>query len=97
MSERRPRTQLETHEVSNQPPPFEEINLFASDAALRDAVSAGGAAMHADRLSAFGGRAGSAEVAEWAMQANRNAPQLKTFDRYGGESTRSSFILLITG
>jgi putative acyl-CoA dehydrogenase len=39
--------------------------------------------MHAERLSAFGARAGSAETAVWAMQANGNPPQLKAFDRYG--------------
>ncbi len=79
----RPRTRLETHEVSNQPPPFEDVNLFTSDRALVSAVEQAGAGLHKERLSAFGARTGSAEVAEWAMQANRNPPQLKSFDRYG--------------
>jgi len=83
MAHRNPRTRLETHEVTNQPPPFEDINLFTSDAALRDAVEHAGASGHVDRLSAFGMRCGSAEVADWAMQANRNPPQLRAFDRYG--------------
>jgi hypothetical protein len=38
MSPLRPRSRLETHDVSNQPPPFEEVNLFSSDLALRTAV-----------------------------------------------------------
>lgn len=83
MSVLRPRTRLETHEVSNQPPPFEDVNFFTSDVALQSAVAAAGGQVHADRLSAFGARTGAAETAEWAMQANGNPPQLKVFDRYG--------------
>ncbi len=83
MSAFRPRTVLETHEVTNQPPPFEDVNLYTSDVVLKEAVGHAGGAVHAERLTAFGGRAGSAEVAEWAVQANRNVPQLKSFDRYG--------------
>lgn len=83
MSPLKPRSHLETHEVTNQPPPFEDINLFTSDIALKEAVIRSGAGEHCDRLSAFGARCGSAEVAELAMQANKNTPQLKSFDRYG--------------
>jgi putative acyl-CoA dehydrogenase len=83
MTASRPRDHLETHDVANQPPPFEDVNLFTSDVALRAAVSAAGGETHADRLSDFGARVGSAETAEWAMQANANPPQLKAFDRYG--------------
>jgi putative acyl-CoA dehydrogenase len=83
MSALRPRTQLETHNVANQPPPFEDVNLFTSDVALQAAVAAAGGEMHAERLSVFGARAGSAETAAWAMQANGNPPQLRAFDRYG--------------
>ena len=28
-----------THEVFNQPPPFEDVNLYGSDAALKEAVA----------------------------------------------------------
>jgi putative acyl-CoA dehydrogenase len=83
MSALRPRSQLETHDVSNQPAPFEDINLFTSDVALQAAVAAGGGQTHAERLSAFGARTGSAETAAWAMQANENPPRLTAFDRYG--------------
>lgn len=83
MAPRNPRTRLATHEVMNQPPPMEDINLFTSDMVLQDAVGREGGAAHGVHLSGFGARAGSAETAEWAMQANRNAPELKTFDRYG--------------
>ena len=83
MSPLRPETHLETHDVTNQPPPFENVNLFTSDRALADAVERHGAGAHRERLAAFGARCGSADVIEWAMQANRNVPQLKTFDRFG--------------
>lgn len=78
-----PRTSLATHDVTNQPPPFEDVNMFATDRALIDAVEREGAAAHAQALSAFGARVGSAEVIGWSFDANRNAPELKTFDRYG--------------
>jgi putative acyl-CoA dehydrogenase len=83
MSALRPRSRLETHDVSNQPPPFEEVNLFTSDVALQAAVQAAGGAAHGERLTAFGAAAGSAETALWAAQANENPPRLKAFDRYG--------------
>ncbi len=83
MSPLRPHTHLETHDVFNQPPPFENVNLFTSDVALQEAVARGRASEHHERLAAFGARCGSAEVAEWAMQANKNPPQLRAFDRYG--------------
>ncbi|MBB5519893.1 acyl-CoA dehydrogenase family protein [Amphiplicatus metriothermophilus] len=83
MAHYRPRAALATHEVTNQPPPFEDVNIFELDAALREAVEKAGGGAHAPHLSAFGGRVGSAEVIEWGVQANRNPPQLKSFDRYG--------------
>jgi putative acyl-CoA dehydrogenase len=83
MSALRPRSQLGTHDVTNQPPPFEDINLFETDVALREAVSRSGCAGHQDRLHAFGARAGSAEVMEWATKANEYVPRLKVFDRFG--------------
>lgn len=83
MSALHPRSRLETHEVYNQPPPFEDINLFTSDRALRDAVAANGGSRHAGRLEAFGAATGSAETAALAMQANDNPPRLRAFDRHG--------------
>jgi putative acyl-CoA dehydrogenase len=83
MSALRPRSRLETHDVFNQPPPFEEVNLFTSDVALQAAVQAAGGGSHGRRLAAFGAAAGSAETALWAAQANENPPRLKAFDRYG--------------
>jgi putative acyl-CoA dehydrogenase len=58
MSALRPRSRLETHDVSNQPPPFEDVNLFTSDEALQAAVAAAGGETHAERLAVFGARTG---------------------------------------
>jgi len=83
MSSIRPIVQLDTHEVLNQPPPFEDVNLFTGDRALADAVARAGGGQHAARLSALGARCGSAEVIDWGVEANRNVPVLDSFDRYG--------------
>lgn len=78
-----PRSDLATHEVTNQPTPFEDVNLYATDRALKGAVEAFGGGVHGDHLSVFGARCGAAETAEWARQANENPPKLRSFDRYG--------------
>ncbi len=83
MIHERPQTHLETHDVTNQPPPFEGINLFDSDRILCSAVAQANGGIHAGRLSRFGADCGSSRVADWATQANRNPPQLQAFDRYG--------------
>ena len=83
MSNLRPLTQLDTHEVVNQPPPFEDVNLFTGDRALADAVAKAGGGAHRKRLAALGARVGSAEVIDWGVEANRNVPVLENFDRYG--------------
>ena len=45
---------FETHYTLNQSPPYEDVDLFASDRALRDAVAANGAGSEAAALSEFG-------------------------------------------
>jgi putative acyl-CoA dehydrogenase len=78
-----PRTDLATHEVANQPPPFEDVDLYGSDRALMEAVQREGAGRAAASLSALGARVGSAEVQQWAEAGNRNPPRLQAFDRFG--------------
>ena len=72
-----------THEVFNQPVELAGFNLFASDAALKEAVKREGSAWAADGLEALGARAGSAEFLELGTLANRYPPELDTHDRYG--------------
>lgn len=83
MSALRPLSLLDTHDVVNQPPPLENVNLFTGDVALREAVGRTGGARHQDRLAALGARCGSAEVIDWGVEANRQPPVLETHDRYG--------------
>src|SRR5947209_1965021 len=74
---------FETHDIFNQSPPYEDVDLFASDRALRDAVEANGAAAEASGLSAFGRHWGSAAMFDAARSANENIPALKIFDTKG--------------
>ena len=83
MAMTRPVARLDTHEVFNQPPPLEDVNLFTGDRALADAVTRAGGGAHAPRLTVLGERVGSAEVIDWGVEANRNLPVLESFDRYG--------------
>ncbi len=73
----------ETHEVTNQPPPLEDYDLFAEDRVLREAVEREGAAWAEPALYALAELAGSAEAQRWGVQANANPPVLRTHDRYG--------------
>jgi len=74
---------FDTHEVFNQSPPFEDVDLYALDRPLQDAVAANGAADEAHALSAFGRRWGSADMLEAGRVANESTPRLKTFDTKG--------------
>jgi putative acyl-CoA dehydrogenase len=68
---------------ANQPPPFENRNLYLSDRALQQAAVREGAAWAHARLSAWGERLGSAATLALAARANRFAPELRTHDRFG--------------
>ncbi|MGX4689105.1 acyl-CoA dehydrogenase family protein [Streptomyces sp. JNUCC 63] len=76
-----------THTVTNQAPPLAGYDVFAADRALVGAVErhveAGLLEEVRGELSALGRSAGSAQVQEWAAQANDNPPRLHTHDRYG--------------
>jgi len=74
---------LTTHAVENQPPPFEDVNLFSSDAALSEGVARAGAEWARERLVRFGARVGSAEFLALGRQANRFPPELRSHDRFG--------------
>jgi putative acyl-CoA dehydrogenase len=70
-------------EVSNQPPPLEPYNLFTSDAVLREAVTREQAAWAHGELHALGATLGTPDTIGLGFAANKNPPQLKTFDRFG--------------
>lgn len=78
-----PQTRLETHEVTNQPPEFGDVNLYLTDAALRDAVRGQAGDWLERRCTDLGAVAGSAEVLGWGEDANRHKPDALIFDRRG--------------
>ncbi|MBO1333618.1 acyl-CoA dehydrogenase family protein [Streptomyces sp. VRA16 Mangrove soil] len=79
-----------THDVTNQAPPLTGHDA-ADDAVLLEGVRREGAAWHLDDLHAFGKVVGSAEAREWADQANRFEPELRTHDRYGNRIDEVDF------
>ncbi|HSP39069.1 MAG TPA: acyl-CoA dehydrogenase family protein [Frankiaceae bacterium] len=74
---------VDTHAVTNQPPPLVGYDVFRSDAVLVEAVERFGAGAAAEDLSELGRVAGSEEAQRWADEANRYPPVLRTHDRYG--------------
>ncbi len=83
MLPREPIAALGTHEVTNQPPPLAERNLFETDPILRAAVAREGAGWAEAKLSTFGAVAGSERVRALAEAANRYPPELRAYDRFG--------------
>ncbi|MGH8192961.1 MAG: acyl-CoA dehydrogenase family protein, partial [Woeseiaceae bacterium] len=83
MEHLQPQTKLATHSVTNQPLPFENVNVYDGDIALREAVLREGAGNASGTFNTLGARIGSAEVQQWVAQANRVPPFLKAFDRFG--------------
>src|SRR5499427_2624708 len=80
-----------THEVFNQSPPFEDVNLFAVDAPLKAAVTAFGGGAAQTELSDFGKHWGSAATAVCGRAANENTPKLRTFDSRGNRRDEVEF------
>jgi putative acyl-CoA dehydrogenase len=80
-----------THEVFNQSPPFWDVDLFAVDRPLNEAVAANGGASAGKELSEFGQHWGSAVMAERGRVANENTPKLKTFDSRGNRRDEVEF------
>lgn len=72
--------QFLTHTVDNQAPPLRDLNLYASDVALREAAACEGGGWGEADLLAYGAIAGG-ELMELGTTANENKPKLKLFDR----------------
>src|ERR1700716_2277707 len=80
-----------THEVLNQSPPFEDIDLFRVDRPLAEAVAANGGALAEKELSEFGQHWGSSAMAARGRVANENTPKLRTFDSRGNRRDEVEF------
>jgi putative acyl-CoA dehydrogenase len=86
-----PRSRFDTHEVFNQSPPYENVDLFASDTPLQDAIAANGGAGEAAALSDFGKQWGGAAMFALGREANENPPRLHAFDANGFRSDLVAF------
>ena len=76
-------TRFFTHEVTNQPPPLVDYDVFAADTVLAESVAREGAGWATDELHELGRLAGSEEAQLIGRQAEANRPELRTHDRYG--------------
>ena len=72
-----------THEVANQATPREDVDLFALDLPLQEALEREGGGWARERVHEAGRAAGSAEAQAHGRRAERNEPVLRTHDRYG--------------
>jgi putative acyl-CoA dehydrogenase len=75
--------EFDTHEVFNQAPPFADVNLFACDPALQEALAREGAGWAEPSLRELGATLGRADTLDLGRQANANPPKLVNFDRTG--------------
>jgi putative acyl-CoA dehydrogenase len=80
-----------THEVFNQSPPFEDVDLYSVDRPLVAAVAAFGGAAAQQELADFGRHWGSAEMAARGRACNENIPKLRTFDSRGNRRDEVEF------
>jgi putative acyl-CoA dehydrogenase len=71
-----------THEVTNQPPPHAPYDA-AADPAMLEGLRREGAGWAEEDLRRLGTMAGGPEAQQWAEDANRFEPDLRTVDRYG--------------
>ncbi|GAA1006635.1 MULTISPECIES: acyl-CoA dehydrogenase family protein [Streptomyces] len=79
-----------THTVTNQPPPLTPYDA-SDDAALLEGLRREGAGWAEPDLRRLGALAGGEEAQEWAEQANRYEPELRTHDRYGNRIDEVEF------
>ena len=79
------------HEVTNQPPPLVNYNLFESDPPLRESLEREGAWWAHHMVHELGQLAGTEEAIAWGFQANSNPPQLHTHDRFGNRIDEVEF------
>jgi putative acyl-CoA dehydrogenase len=77
-----PASSAATHEVFNQAPPLEDLDLFGTHRALVEALEREGGGWARERCAAVG-RAFGGEGLRLGFEANDNPPVLRTHDRFG--------------
>src|SRR4051812_34973644 len=80
-----------THEVTNQPPPLADYDLFSANVPLVEALEREGAGAWRERCAEVGRTWGASEVHEWGRLANEFPPKLRTHDRYGNRIDEVEF------
>jgi putative acyl-CoA dehydrogenase len=81
----------QTHEVFNQVPPLEGLDVFSSNLPLTEALEREGAAWARERAAELGRVIGGDPQMLWGRQANENKPVLRTHDRYGNRIDEVEF------
>ncbi len=74
---------FETHDVFNQPPVYDGVNLYESDLPLMAALEAEGASWAQGELSGFGATLGTDALFHAGHQANKYLPELMSHDNQG--------------
>jgi putative acyl-CoA dehydrogenase len=82
---------VSTHDVTNQPPPLVDYNLFDADLPLRESLEREGGSWAHDMVRDLGRLAGTEEAIDWGFQANANPPKLRTHDRFGNRIDEVEF------
>ncbi|MFE9173852.1 acyl-CoA dehydrogenase family protein [Streptomyces kebangsaanensis] len=78
------------HAVTNQAPPLAPYDA-SDDAALLEGLRREGAEWAEPDVRRLGALAGGEQAQEWAEQANRYEPELRTHDRYGNRIDEVDF------
>jgi putative acyl-CoA dehydrogenase len=73
----------QTHQVLNQAPPLEGIDVFSSNLPLVEALEREGGGWATERAATLGQFVGGEPQQYWGRLANENKPILRTHDRYG--------------
>ncbi|MCA9795993.1 MAG: DNA alkylation response protein, partial [Candidatus Eremiobacteraeota bacterium] len=82
---------LDTHEVTNQPPALENYNLFETDPVLKSGIERYDGGWGVPELAKLGQHIGTNEFLHLGHLANRFPPELHTHDRFGHRIDRVEF------
>ena len=80
-----------THEVANQAPPLEGVDVFSSNLPLVEALEREGGGWARERAATLGRFVGGEPQQFWGRLANENKPILRTHDRYGNRIDEVEF------
>jgi putative acyl-CoA dehydrogenase len=84
-------TPWKTHEVANQAPPLEGVDVFSSNLPLVEALEREGGGWARERAATLGRFVGGRPQQFWGRLANENKPILRTHDRYGNRIDEVEF------